>query len=216
MGSGVLPFPGATGDPPQDTYQPVITGPGAFSGTWPGIGPNPPAQTAWWGTFIATGPVPHGNTGVPGTAFYNFSPTGGYAPGILPVGTYFHFGDLDNGSGGGESYRLRAFDITSTLITTPWLEIPFAATAGSIAADMPSYTHTPGIYDFNGAFVPGNPAVSVFLTNNTPIAFLEVTRNSTTTSFILAAPSAGNVPEPSTAMLMLLGVIASAGRSRKR
>jgi hypothetical protein len=218
VGTGVLPFPGATGDPPRDTYQPIITGPGTFSGTWPGIGPNSPAQAPWWGTFIATGPTPHTPPSGPnstGTAFYNFSPTGGYAPGILPVGTYFHFGDLDNGSGGGETYRLRAFDISSNLITTPWLDIPFAATTGAIAADMPSYTFTPGIYDFDGNPVPGNPTVSVFLKNNTAIAFLEVTRTSTTTSFILAAPPL--VPEPSTLVLMMCGTgTACAARMRRR
>src|SRR4029079_8413694 len=73
VGTGVLPFPGATGDPPRDTYQPIITGPGTFSGTWPGVGPNAPAQAPWWGTFIATGPTPHTPPSGPnstGTAFY--------------------------------------------------------------------------------------------------------------------------------------------------
>src|SRR5690349_130635 len=159
-GSGNLPFPGATGAPPRDNYLPAGPTAGPFTGTWPGSGPNV-ASPAWWGTFSATGPMPHGPAGPTGTANYNFTLGGGYAPGALLVGTYFVFGDLDNGAGQNESFRLRAFDTSSNLITTPWLEQPFAASLGSTPATMPAYNFAPGVYEFNGNSVPGNPTVTV-------------------------------------------------------
>jgi len=79
---------------------------------------------------------------------------------------------------------------------------------------MPAYNFTPGVYDFNGLSVPGNPSVAVFLKNNTAIGKLEVTRTSTFASFILAAPP--NVPEPSTLMLMLCGVLGCVSHARRR
>jgi len=158
--------------------------------------------------------MPHGNAGPIGTANYNFTPGGGYTPGVLQVGTYFVFGDLDNGAGQNESFRIRAFDTSSNLILTPWLDTPFAATLGATAPTMPAYNFTPGVYDFNGNSVPGNPSVAVFLKNNTAIGKMEVTRTSTFASFILAAPPL--VPEPSSLMLMLCGIAAYAGRGRRR
>jgi hypothetical protein len=159
--------------------------------------------------------MPHGNAGPIGTANYNFTPSGGYAPGVLQVGTYFVFGDLDNGAGQNESFRIRAFDTASNLITTPFLERPFAASLGSTAGTMPAYNFSPGVYDFNGNSVPGNPTVTVFLKSNTAIGKLEVTRTSTFASFILAAPP--NVPEPSALVLMLCGVGAAyVSRGRQR
>jgi hypothetical protein len=213
VGSGNLPFPGATGAPPRDNYAPIGPSTGPFTGTWPGGGPNV-AGPAWWGTFPVTGPMPHGNAGPTGTANYNFTSGGGYLPGVLQIGTYFVFGDLDNGAGQNESFRLRAFDTASNLITTPWLDTPFAASLGSTAGTMPAYSFTPGVYDFNGNSVPFNPTVTVFLKNNTQIGKLEVTRTSTFASFILAAPP--NVPEPSTLMLLLGGVFAFAANARRR
>jgi hypothetical protein len=120
---------------------------------------------------------------------------------------------LDNGAGQNESFRIRAFTPAGVLITTPWLEQPFAASLGSTAAQMPSYTFTPGIYDFSGLTVPGNPTVTVFLKNNTPIGKMEVTRTSTFASFILAAPPI--VPEPSAAVLMLVGIAGWWGSRRR-
>jgi hypothetical protein len=209
-------------DPPRDTYQPVGPGSGPFTGTWPGLGPNAPANPAWWGTFSATGAMPHTPPAGPafavaGTAIYDFtSGTGGYAPGALPVGTYFHFGDLDFGSGNNETFRLTAFDPSLNLITTPWLDTPFAATASAVASDMPNYNFAGGIYDFDGSFVPGNPAVSVFLKNNVTLGKLIVTRSFTTASFILAAPPSGIVPEPSSMMLVLGGAFAFVAKPRRR
>jgi len=213
VGAGNLPFPGATGNPPRDNYAAAGPTTGPFTGTWPGSGPNI-ASPAWWGTFSAIGPMPHGNAGPIGTAFYDFTLTGGYAPSVLQVGTYFVFGDLDNGAGQNESFRLRAFDTASNLILTPWLETPFAASLGSTAATMPAYSFAPGVYDFNGNSVPGNPTVTVFLKNNTQIGKLEVTRTSTFASFILAAPPL--VPEPSSAALSLGALAGMVGYARRR
>jgi PEP-CTERM motif len=150
--------------------------------------------------------------GFPGSTFYNFSFTGGYAPGALPIGTYFHFGDLDSSSA--ESYRLRAFDTSSNLILTPWLETPFAATSTAVVGDMPSYSFSPGVYDFNGTTISSNPTISVFLKNNTAIGFLELTRTATTTAFTLAAPP--TIPEPSTMLLLVCGAAASTTLVRRR
>jgi hypothetical protein len=158
--------------------------------------------------------MPHGAAGPTGTANYNFTLGGGYIQGALPVGTYFVFGDLDNGAGQNESFRIRAFDTSNNLILTPWLETPFAATLGATAPTMPAYNFAPGVYDFNGNSVPGNPSVAVFLKNNTAIGKMEVTRTSTFASFILAAPP--NVPEPTTLMLLLGGVFAFAANARRR
>jgi hypothetical protein len=212
-GSGNLPFPGATGNPPRDNYAAAGPAAGPFVGTWPGSGPNI-ASPGWWGTFSAIGPMPHGNAGPTGTAAYNFTPGGGYVQGALPVGTYFVFGDLDNGAGQNESFRLRAFDTAGNQITTPWLETPFAASLGSTAATMPAYSHSAGIYDFNGNSVPGNPTVTVFLKSNTSLGFLHATRTSTFASFIMAAPPL--VPEPSSLMLMLCGTVTCLFRRRQR
>ncbi len=211
VGSGTLPFPGATGNPPRDTYAPAGSPLGPFTGTWPGVGPDL-ANPAWWGTFSAMGPMPHGNVAT-GTALYDFTPTGGYAPGALPVGTYFYFGDLDNGAAQNESFHLLAFNTAGNLITTPWLETPFAASAGSTAVQMPAYSFSPGVYDFNGNSVPGNPSVAVYLKSNTLIGKLEVTRTSTFASFILQAPP---VPEPSSVLLLFSGVLAGLGCWRRR
>ncbi|HWP40725.1 MAG TPA: hypothetical protein VNL70_07355 [Tepidisphaeraceae bacterium] len=202
-GSGVLPFPGATGDPPRDNYLATGTGPGPFTGTWPGAGPNTPPQTPWWGTFDASGPMPHTPPSGPnttGTTWYNFTvPT--FPNGVLPVGTYFVFGDLDNGSSSAEQYQLRAFGPSGQLLT-PWLDEPFAASANATAADMPSYSFSGGVYTFDGSTVPGNPVVAVYLQNNSVITRMEVTRSSTFTSFILAAPP---IPEPGCGALVGCG-----------
>ncbi|MCC7474827.1 MAG: PEP-CTERM sorting domain-containing protein [Pirellulales bacterium] len=212
VGSGILPFPGPTGNPARDNYLAAGSPGGPFTGTWPGAGPNT-AATAWWGTFPVTGPMPHGNTGFTGTAAYDFTPGGGYAPGVLQVGTYFFFGDLDNGAGQNESFRLRAYDTSANLIMTPWLEIPFAASPGSTAVQMPNYNFIPGGYFFDGNSVPGNPSVAVFLKNNTLIGRLEVTRTSDFASFMLAAPP---VPEPSSLMLLVGGALSCLVGRRKR
>ena len=210
VGSGVLPFPGATGDPIRQNYAAVGPAGGPWTGTW-----SPPANSAWVGTFPITGVLPHTppvGAPSPGIGSYDFTAAGGYLPGALPVGTYFQFGDLDAGSGPGENFRLSAFN-GSGQILTPWLEIPFAATATAVASDMPNYAFLGGSYQFDGSFVPGNPAISVFLKNNTAITRLEVARSSTLTAFILGAPL---VPEPSSFLLLGFGTACMLGIGRRR
>lgn len=211
-GSGTLSFPGATGDPTRQIYVAAGAAGGPFTGTW-----SVPANPAWIGTFPATGAMPHTppvGAPVTGTALYEFSVSGGYAPGALPVGTYFQFGDLDNGSASPENFQLRAFNGTS-LVTTPWLDVPFAASATAVASDMPNYSFIAGVYRFDGSAVPGNPAISVFLKNNIAINGLEVMRSATTTAFVLGAPLA--VPEPSCLALLscgAAGMLAAVRRGR--
>lgn len=210
VGGGVLPFPGATGDPARQTYAAVGAASGPFTGTW-----TAPANAAWIGTFPATGAMPHTPpVGLPvtGTALYDFSAGGGYLPGALPVGTYFQFGDLDFGSGSPENFELRAF-VGTSMVGVPWLDTPFAATATATAADMPSYNFASGIYRFDGSAVPGNPAISVFLKNNMAITSLQVTRSATTTAFVLGAPL--QVPEPSCLALALCGAAGGLGAVRR-
>lgn len=210
-GSGTLSFPGPTGDPARQIYVAAGAAGGPFTGTW-----SVPANTAWVGVFPASGAMPHTppvGAPVTGTAMYDFSLGGGYAPGALPVGTYFQFGDLDNGSSSPENFQLRAFSGTS-LVTTPWLDVPFAATATAVAADMPNYSFIAGVYRFDGSSVPGNPAISVFLKNNVAITGLEVMRSATTTAFVLGAPLA--VPEPSCVVLALCGAVATFAAARRR
>ena len=134
---------------------------------------------------------------VAGTALYDFTVL---TSGLLPKDTYFEFGDLDDGSGSGEKFTLRAFDGAGNQITTSWLDTPFAASLSAVLSDMPWYKQTLGVYDFDGTLVPGNPTIGVWLKNNTAIGKLEVTRSSTFAAFILAAP----VPEPSTAVLAVV------------
>jgi hypothetical protein len=217
-GSGALLFPGATGDPARDVYLAAGSGSGPFIGMWPGLGPNPPAAPPWVGVFQAIGPMPHTPPAGPpftGTAKYDFTVgTGGYAPAALPVGTYFQFDDLDNGSNTSETFQLRGFDLAGNPLTTPWLDDPFAATATAVASDMPNYAFVGGLYVFDGSLVPGNPAIRVFLKNNTALGFLEVVRGATTAEFVLAAPPV--VPEPTTLAMLIGGAICCACVHRRR
>src|SRR5436190_7247616 len=122
---------------------PVLVSPsnGAASSPWTVMSPGPVKLIAKNSSLAPAGPS------VTGNAHYDFTAAGGYIQGALPIGTYFHFGDLDSGSGPGETFRLTAFDPSGNPITTPWLEIPFAATATAVASDMPNYNFAGGIYD---------------------------------------------------------------------
>ena len=210
-GSGTLSFPGATGDPTRQIYAAAGPASGPFTGTW-----SVPANPAWIGTFPATGAMPHtppAGPPVTGTALYDFSASGGYAPGALPVGTYFQVGDCGSGWGSPEPFQLRAF-VGTSLVTTTWLDEPFAATATAVASDMPNYSFIGGAYRFDGSAVPGNPAISVFLKNNMAITSLEVMRSATTTAFVLGAPLA--IPEPSSLALLLCGAAGAVTAMRRR
>lgn len=209
IGSGAnLPIPSPNpGEPPrQGAALSGITGTG-FNGTW-----TPPALAPWVGTFAAFGPVPAGTASSAGNTRYDFSalPTG-----LLPVGSYFSFGDVDGGSTVTEQFILTANDASGALITTPWLEIPLGVsgvgTGGGgaiLPGNMPGWNWNPslGQYLIDGTTVTGgNPSIAVWIENNTPMRFLNVQRVSTFANFGLSAP----VPEPSTAvMLAIFGVTA--------
>ncbi|MCL4222297.1 MAG: hypothetical protein KJZ65_13110 [Phycisphaerales bacterium] len=187
-----------------------IVHPTSFDGTW-----SAPVQWGWQGTFTAFGPVPN-NTNL-GSTRYIFSTLNA---GLLPAGTFFNFGDVDGGSGGGETFFLRAFDSGGNAITTPWLSVPqyvwgFGRNAGNPdLLDMPGWVFDvpTGSYLIDGNTVSGfNPTVSFTLVSLTGIHTLLVEKGSTFNSFSLAAPI---VPSPAGAALMGLGGAMIARRRR--
>lgn len=206
-----LPLP-ATPNVEPTMANPTFTDDGTtFIGTWAA-----PANPAWVGTF--TGNLPYPNSTGSGTTTFNFSNVGSAGTGFLPAGTFFNFGDVDAGSGSGEQFYLRAFDISLTLITTEWLTVP-VATWGTIGASdplaMPGWAWNsvanPSTYVIDGSTeaFPGNPQFTFALLSTVQIGKLEVVKNSTNYGFGLGAPTAA-VPEPSSAALVgiaLLGLL---------
>ena len=184
----------------------VDTG-GAFTGTW-----ATPAQPDWVGTFNATGPIPSSmNSGI---ANYDFT---SLPLGYLPSGTFFIFGDVDQGSTLAEKAHLTAYNSSGDLLTTPWLDETYAVrgpgtgSVGSIVAgDMPGWSWndvtSPSTYVIDGSTVTaGNPNVAFALVSNQPISSMELDKLTTHYGFVLAAPS---VPEPSTLVIACLGLLA--------
>jgi hypothetical protein len=197
-----LPIPSPNPGGPPGIAPTLVVGINGFTGTW-----TPPAMPAWVGTFNAFGPVPS-NTNL-GTTRYFFTTLPG---GLLPTGTFFLFGDVDNGSGPGEILDLQAYDALGNPITTPWLDEPIGVwgsgtgIGGSIlAGNMPGWDWnniTPNTYRIDGNTVTGgNPTVGFALVNNQPIARLDVHKASTFNSFALHAPV---VPEPATLPLIMI------------
>lgn len=207
-GSGAnLPIPAPNpGDPPREAAALNNIVAAGFDGTWAA-----PALSPWHGTFYATGPVPSSNNYPAGTTDYDFTTL---AAGNLPAGTFFYFGDVDGGSTQNETYVLKAYDAGGTLITTPWLDEPLGVigtgtgAGGSILAiNMPgwNWNNATGEYLIDGSTVSGgNPNVGVFLESNTAIATLNLVRTSNFANFGISAP----IPEPGTAALVLLGLLA--------
>lgn len=182
----------------------------SFDGTW-----STPVQWGWQGTFTAFGPVPN-NTST-GVTRYDFTTLNA---GLLPTGTFFNFGDVDGGSGGGETFRLRAFDGLGNALLAPWLSVPqyvwgFGRNAGNPdVLDMPGWVFdgSTGSYLIDGNSVSGfNPSVSFTLLSLTGIHSLELTKTSTFNGFSLAAPI---VPSPASLALMGLGGAMVARRRR--
>ncbi len=180
----------------------------SFTGTWSGT-----AAASWQGTFTGTGPIPIGNLRPSGFSTYDFT---GLANNVLPIGTYFFLGDLDNGSGT-EKFSVKAFDASYMVITSAWLGDPLSlgpAVLGvsgiGVGGGAPMLTDMPGwdwngiaanTYTFDGTTInPGNPTISLALGNNQAIRRLEFTRGSSFASFNIGAPVA--VPEPATVVLL--------------
>lgn len=187
-----------------------IVHPTSFDGSW-----FAPVQWGWRGTFTAFGPVPN-NTNL-GVTRYDFTTLNA---GMLPSGTFFNFGDVDGGSGGGETFRLRAFGAGGNALLAPWLSVPqyvwgFGRNAGNPdVLDMPGWVFdgSTGSYLIDGNTVSGfNPSVSLTLLSLTGIHTLELTKTSTFNGFSLAAPI---VPSPAGAALMGLGGAMIARRRR--
>jgi hypothetical protein len=185
--------------------------PNGFSGTWEPTNANIP----WNGVnsgFSGTGVLPTGaNVGLGKYDFMKLNQNGG----LLPVGTFFGFGDLDNGSGA-ESITLQAFDAANMIISNPWLDSPisvFGADAGQ--NNMPEYMWDPilSLYRFSGLNVPGNPdSLNFQLVNTEEMGFLEVDKTGGF-GFALSAPTV-RVPEPEVIWLLGLGFIGLLGLAR--
>jgi len=184
------------------------TSSGPWQGSW-----TTPAFPDWIGSFNVIGPVPAGTTSPSGISEYDFTsmPTG-----ELPVGTYFRLGDVDKGSGATEVITLTATDSFGTIMT-PWLDEAVgvggygSGLASSIAPDdLPGWSYAGGVYKFDGTTVPGNPNVSLALTNNVGITHLSVTRSSKFANFSLMAP----VPEPSSMAVLVFGSLVMLKRKR--
>ena len=182
-------------------YDNIVVG-SSFDGTW-----SAPALAPWHGTFYGTGPIPSGLGNPAGSTRYNFTTLNG---GILPIGTYFAFGDVDGGSTQNETFVMQAFDATGGLITTPWLDEPFGVSGvgtGSGSTILPGnlpgwdWDNAGSSYLIDGSTVTGgNPSVTAWLENNTAIGFLNIERTSQFANFGIAAP----IPEPGAALLLLL------------
>ncbi|MFB3429785.1 MAG: PEP-CTERM sorting domain-containing protein [Phycisphaerales bacterium] len=204
-GSGShLPIPNPNPGAPANQVRSVTLNSGGFTGTW-----TAPALSPWIGTFSAIGPVPGTSSSSPGATLYDFSTM---PAGTLPTGTYFRFGDVDNGASLTETFVLQAFD-SSGVVTAPWLDVPLGATGGGLSPTaMPAWNFdaVTGAYTFDGTSVVGNPNVAFYLSNNIALTGLEVQRSTTFSTFSLHAP----IPTPGSLALVGLGGIAAVRRRR--
>ncbi|MEL7472871.1 MAG: PEP-CTERM sorting domain-containing protein [Planctomycetota bacterium] len=199
-GSGQhLPIPSPNPGAPANLARSVTTNTGGFTGSW-----SAPALSPWIGSFTAIGPVPGTTSSSAGVTLYDFTsmPTT-----QLPVGTFFRFGDVDQGAGQLETFVLQAFG-SSGIVTSPWLDLPIGVSGTGISPTTTpgwSFNAGTGAYTIDGSSVFGNPNVAVYLTNNVALTGLELRRSTTFSTFSLHAP----IPAPaSTALLAAGGVLA--------
>jgi len=210
-----LPIPSINPAWPVGTHPTRVNLGGNFTGTW-----TTPVQPAWVGTFTANGPIP-GSTAA-GLVQYDFT---SLPLGYLPAGTFFVFGDIDQGSTLPETAKLTAFDASGNSLATPWLDEthavrgPGTGTAGTVQpGDMPGWSwndsSSPNTYVVDGStIITGNPSVAFALTSNQPIYTMELNKLTTHYGFGLAAP---DVPEPTTLTLACFGSLALVSLRRRR
>ncbi len=172
-------------------------------------------QQPWVGQYTAEGLILNGlNSGLVEYDFTNL--TAGY----LPANSLFIFGDVDRGSTLDEKFEL--YDAVSTPVNnavsgrleSPWFDSyamrgPGTGSGGTIlAGNMPSYSWLNNIYTITGENVVSNPNVAVSLRTLYPLFSLTVDKNTTHNGMYIAAPLRANpVPEPSSCMMMLVGVV---------
>ena len=170
-----------------------VMSPHGFTGTWTATTP-----AAWRGTFTGIGLLPRGNSGSHSTK-YEFS---GLPRSVLAAGTYFALTDLDTV----ESLKLKAYDATHTVMSSPWLNLHPISQSGQgtgtgspgqvLPTDMPGWKwdESTQTYLIEGTAIVGNPNITIFLSSRAAIGFLEVTREVTGFNFHLMAPAAAPVP----------------------
>ncbi len=183
---------------------PITPTTGTFAETWNGTN----ADTAWLGgQWEATGPNNRPPTQTGNTA-YDFTTL---SAGSLPVSTFITMGDVDRGTGVGETFSFTAFSALNTPILIPWLDL--LGTTAAIDSQLPRYQWNPltGEYFFDGSNVPGNPSVAFRMLTTVSIAVLEVDKARTSYSFNIAAPEAAVVPVPSAFWLFGSGLLGLAG-----
>jgi hypothetical protein len=120
---------------------------------------------------------------------------------------------------------LTAYDSVENLITTPWLDETYAVRGpgtgmgGAVLLNnMPGWSWdapaTPSTYVVNGATTTGGVLnVAFALVNNQPIYRMELDKATDFNGFILQAPT---VPEPSSILLIAMGLGAIVTKGRKR
>jgi hypothetical protein len=120
---------------------------------------------------------------------------------------------------------LTAYDSAGTLITTPWLDETYAVRGpgtglgGTVVPNnMPGWSWdapaTPNTYVVDGSTTTGGTiSVAFALVNNQPIYGMELNKATDFNGFVLQAPT---VPEPSSILLITLGLGAIVVKRRKR
>ncbi len=186
---------------------------------------DPPAGTAlmapWQGNFQHTVGTGLGNTST-GLNTFNFGGLAGdvSSPGNLAIESLLTIGDLDSGSGsGGESLRLIARDSNLSVITDPWLSEPIAASGIGLGfpAAFPGWNWDGNSYFFDSASTsPGfNPSLTVRFSTLLPIFELDLQKNNAAYGVSFGA-QIEPIPEPSTALLLGIGLCTLGARARNR